>query len=82
MNFFENGLANRGKIINRMAVEIFANTDSKRDDLKIDDYFIELGVVFRGPIFSLLCGYSISFLIFIVEFVYFLKTRIFFIVLC
>ena len=70
LNMFENTLSNRVVIVNKMAVEIYANTDKNRDDLKDDDFAIKLGVAFKGPIFGLLCGYSITIFMFIMEYIY------------
>ena len=70
MNNFENGLANRVDVLNKMSVEIFANTDNETIYSENDDRNIVLGVAFRGPIFGLLCGQSISILIFIIENIY------------
>ena len=75
-NFFENGLAIRWEFINKNAVQIYANTDEKKDDFEFDNYAIKLGVAFRGPIFGLLIGYSISLTTFIMEYIYLLFIRL------
>ena len=73
---FENGMASRYQVVEKLAMEIYVNTNYDNNDQvslkKEKEEIIKLEDAFRGPLFGLFIGYLISIIIFIFEYYFIL----------